>query len=352
VETFQDADVEILAPTSDEALVADGANVRRLWRKEKTQSDLGKVIDYLATKTPDMLVVQFNFAFFEHGDLDALLKSAAGMGIVTVVIMHTTTDPQDAPGFHVHEIAGGLAAASRVIVHNLEDVANLAALGIVDNVLRLPHGVRRGQALVSRPAPGACPVIATFGFCFPNKGLLEIVKAVRYLKDGGTPVRLRMFNALHPDSSSRSTLRAVRAEISALKLEDDIELHSDFLDLDLVDREIAKADLFVNPYQTTNESASGAVRIGLRNKVPTLVTPLAIFDELGEVVSRAPGRRPQDLAVGIRRALEDARDPAAAEEVQARIEDWLVEHDFKQQSMRLGKIGRSFKIKMMLEGMH
>lgn len=352
VETFEDVDVEILAPASDEPLVADAANVRRLWRKEKAQSDLGKVLDHLAANKPDMLVVQFNFAFFEHGELDHLLKSAAAIGIVTMVIMHTTTDPQNAPGFHVHEIVGGLTAASRVIVHNAEDVANLAALGIVDNVLRLPHGVRRGRALDVRSAPGERPVLATFGFCFPNKGLVEIVKAIRLLKDGGTPVRLRMFNALHPDSSSLSTLRAVKAAISALKLDDDVELYSEFLDLDLVDREIAHADLFVNPYQTTSESASGAVRIGLRNKVPTLVTPLAIFDELGDVVSRAPGRRPQDLAAGIRSALEEAGDPVAAEERQARIEDWLAEHDFRQQSVRLANISRTFRLQMMLEGTH
>lgn len=341
--------LSILAPEEVHTLTPDGDNVHRLWAKGKDGNGFDRVGAYLEQQRPELLIVQFNYGFYNHAELNSLLQSAAALGVVAYIILHSTKDPSSEPGFQLAELAPGLSAIARVIVHNVSDVERLRAIGVRENVLLLPHGVRSGHPQVRRMPPGALPVLATFGFCLPNKGLVEIVEAVGCLRMAGVHVRLRMFNALYPHPASSETLAAVHAAITQYGLDQDVEVFSDFLDLDVVDREIATADLFVNPYQNTGESASGAVRIGLRNKVPTLVTPLPIFDDLGDAVLRAPGTQAEDLAAGIRAALGEAADPAASRTRERRLEDWLAEHDFDRQGQQMTRIARTINLQTLLE---
>ena len=55
---------------------------------------------------------------------------------------------------------------------------------------------------------------------------------------------------------------------------------TDFLDDDVVIATLAKCELLVFPYQNTNESASGAVRMGVASGVPIAVSPIPIFDDI------------------------------------------------------------------------
>ncbi|WP_084253343.1 FkbM family methyltransferase [Sphingomonas pituitosa] len=339
----------VLAPKHAPALGPDGDNVHRLWTKGKDGNGFEQVRAYIAEQRPELLIVQYNFGFYNHPELNGLLQFAAASGVATFVILHATKEPSPEPGFQLVELAPGLSAAARVIVHNANDVDRLRTIGVQGNVLLLPPGVRRGQPQARRMPPGARPILATFGFCLPNKGLVEIVEAVACLRKAGVQARLRMFNALHPHPDSSIALAAVHAAIARHGLDHDVEVFSDFMDLDVVDREIAAADLFVNPYQETGESSSGAVRIGLRNKVPTLVTPLPIFDDLGDAVLRAPGVQATDLAAGIRAALAEAADPAAARAREKRLEDWLMEHDFDRQGQHMIRIARTINFQILLE---
>ena len=140
-------------------------------------------------------------------------------------------------------------------------------------------------------------------------------------------------------------MRAIREAITTLGLSSVIEFIPDYLDLDTVDKMIAQTDLFVNPYRQTGESASGAVRIGLRTGRPTIVTPLPIFDDLGAAVFRMPGTTPEEMANGIATALRYIIDGTEeAQRVASALEEWLALHDFRQQTRQLSNIYRSLRL--------
>ena len=265
------------------------------------------------------------------------------------MIFHSTSEPTLMDGWRLSEIVPGLSHCGLVIVHTPADLAVFANLGLTQNVLLLPHGVKPGNTESVNKKLGSVPVLSSFGFCLPNKGLVELVRSIAILRERNVQVRLKMFNALHPDPSSSETMRLVKDEITNLSLDDVVEVFPEFLDLDTVDKEIAKSDLFVNPYQKTGESASGAVRVGLRNKVPTVVTPLTIFDDLGDAVFRMAGTSPEEMASGIAEALRLLSDPDIAQARAAALDKWLVNHDFRSQASRLDRICRTLRINALMK---
>jgi FkbM family methyltransferase len=348
-DAFAAAKFQMLAPLTADLLAPDKPNVFRLWQTGKERNGLERVLDHLQYHPTDLLIVQFNFGFFNHAELSAFIRSAASLGVTVFVIFHSTHEPLDADGWRLKELVPGLAECGQIIVHTPGDVVVFQSLGLAKNVLLLPHGVRAGH---QRPRPSQLrpePILSSFGFCLPNKGLVELVEAVAILREQGIRIRLRMLNSLHPDPSSAETLRAIRDKIAERSLDDMIEVVSDFLDADTIDREISRSDLFVNPYQSTGESASGAVRVGLRNRVPTLVTPLRIFDDLGRAAYRMPGISPTEMAEGIKNALRTLRDPDQARAWDELLHNWLEFHDFRTQAMRLDGICRTMRINAILD---
>ncbi len=59
------------------------------------------------------------------------------------------------------------------------------------------------------------------------------------------------------------------------------------------------------PTRTPNESSRSAVRIGLASGRRVAVTPLAIFDDVGDTVYRLPGTSALEIAEGIARLLDN-----------------------------------------------
>jgi glycosyltransferase involved in cell wall biosynthesis len=77
---------------------------------------------------------------------------------------------------------------------------------------------------------------------------------------------------------------------------------------------LCMADLQVFPYQHTEESASGAVRMGLASGRPVAVTPLPVFDDLGDAVWRLPGTDVDAMTSGLRAWLTQPLQRHATQE--------------------------------------
>jgi hypothetical protein len=151
-----------------------------------------------------------------------------------------------------------------------------------------------------------------------------------------------MVNAEYPAPESADTVRRLRSEVQRLGLEANVQLHTDFFDDDACFELLSEGDLIVNPYQTTGESASGAVRYGLAIGRPVAVTPLSIFDDLGDAVFRMPGTSPADLARGIAQTLDQlSAKSETARRVEASANRWRDEHDFNRQGARLMQIAKT-----------
>jgi glycosyltransferase involved in cell wall biosynthesis len=110
---------------------------------------------------------------------------------------------------------------------------------------------------------------------------------------------------------------------------------NEFLDIEEALFLLSACDAVVFPYQRSEESASGAVRLGLAAGRPVLTTPLPIFSDLSGIIYELPGTEAKDIAEGIVSLLADEDRKA---EVLQRQRDWVRAHSWAAQAARMSNI--------------
>ncbi len=343
LEAVPQEDYIIFAAIEDARLCPDPSNCIRCWTSSKRSNGLDRVLRELESRAINTLVIEHNYGFFNHIELNAFIENVANQGIAVIIDLHSTVDPINTENFRLTELLPALRKCRRILAHGPADMNRLKALGLVDNLMLLPHGVLSPRPTeVMRLRRNTRPLVASFGFVFANKGLLELVEAAALLRDIGTPVRLRMINAEHANPESPRVVGEIRAAIERLGLNDDVEFRTEYLDDDACLALLGEADLVVNPYQKTLESASGAVRYGLAARRPVAVTPLSIFDDLGNAVYRMPGMTPSEIARGIADSLRHIEQGSeTAKSIQDSASRWVESHGFLQQGLRLMRTARA-----------
>lgn len=315
----------------------DGVRVRRCW-DDFSRPDLAELESQLLANRPEVVVVQFHFGYFRVREFGGFLRRMKAAGVPVVVVLHATA-PVDAENLRasLDEITDELAGAARLLVHGEEDVAQLASLGLSDNVELFPHGTAarpiRDMA-AAREALGleGGPWIGTFGFLGPQKGIVEMVEAVGTLVEDRPDLRWLMLHAGQPFPEAELAATAVRAAVARRGLEDHVVLIDHFLPEDSIHHALQAMDLIVFPYQQSRDSASGAVRFGLSSKRPVACTPLPLFAELSDVVHTLPGASPEQLAGGLAALLDDPAQLGSKAAAQA---EWLEEHAWTRAGARL-----------------
>jgi len=336
------SEVTIFAPHQSNLVKPDKANCHRTWYCSKLMTlanGFDQVSASIRRKSLNTIVIQFNYGFYNFDELAAFIDTQIAEGRVVIVTLHSTTDPFELFNWQLSELRHSFSRCHRILVHSIPDLNRLKTLGLVDNVCLFPLGVLRATEPIQQPvshSKSQLPIIGTYGFCLPHKGLKELIEAAAVLKKRGTPVRLRLVNAEFPDPVSVKLISELKALIASLNIRDLVELHNKFLEDDESLALLADATLLVFPYQLTGESASGAVRYGLASNKPVAVTPLSIFDDLGQSAFRFSGMTSADLANGIEEFLNDIHsDSPRAQEVRKTAERWRTSHDYAAVGTRL-----------------
>src|ERR1700745_3398258 len=117
---------------------------------------------------------------------------------------------------------------------------------------------------------------------------------------------LLMVNADYPVPASQEVRDRCLALTRLLDIEGQVSLINQFLETEETLFLLSACDAIVFPYQQSQESASGAVRLGLAAGRPVLTTPLPVFADLAEVVQQLPGTDATAITEGILSVLGDA----------------------------------------------
>lgn len=327
----------ILAARSRQLTHIDGSEVVRCWDAGENDM-LSELAEHVEHHRINTLVVQFNYGFFNLENFSRFLSRQLDVGRIVVLMMHATSDPVHVlPHKRLEKIREPLSRCHRILVHAPADMNRLKALGLIENVALFPHGIPDYLPPVKQTTRDNKDfIIATYGFFLPHKGLLELIDAVALLRGGGMRIRLHMVNAEYPTPESAAMIREAKEKISELRLNNQVQMITDFLPDEESLALLAEADLIVFPYQNTGESSSAAVRYGLVTGRPVAVTPLTIFADVSPAVYTLPSQVPEQLANGIRQILHevaDASESALAKEVEATR--WREAHRYTRLSHRL-----------------
>ena len=330
-------EVTIFGQHASDLLKKDLPNVIRNWHMNEDET-LDILFSNILDKSINILVIQFNYGFFNFKIFQRFIDKLVDKNIKVVIMMHATSDPKHAPEKELSTLVPSLKKCDRLLVHSPADLNRLKACGLVDNVALFPHGILDWENIVSEKQEHTF-IVSSYGFFLPHKGLLELIDAIKLLLDRGIKVKLRMINSEYPAPESSSLVQQARERIKIYAIENDIELISDFLSDEECLQELSKADLIVFPYQETGESASGAVRYGLSAHRPVAVTPLAIFDDVSEAVYKFSGCTINDIANGIGTIMQEIQDDSSyARKMQEKSDQWREAHQYSKIGYKLNNI--------------
>jgi glycosyltransferase involved in cell wall biosynthesis len=326
-------EITILADDQD-VIRPDPSNLLRIWRK--SDGSLARVRHHLLTGGFDAVFFQHNFSFFDFDDFAETLLALRDAGVSTFVTLHRT---EDLAGHR--QMAEALQSCTRVFVHSLGDVGRLREWGVNGNIALLAHGV------IDRPAPkadavrslvglsGFGPAIGTFGFLLPGKGLPELIHSFALILRRYPTAYLLMVNADYPATESQEERERCLALARLLGIEGQMRLINDFLDTEEMLFLLSACDVLVFPYQRSEESASGAVRLGLAVGRPVLTTPLPVFADLADVVHQLSATDALAIAEGVLCVLDDDDRKA---EILRRQRGWVRANSWATQAGRLSNI--------------
>ncbi len=328
----------IYADQGDERTEPDGDNVVRNWCMG-FDHNLDQLYADIVAAGIGVVVIQYNFGFFTLSELAKLIENLEAQQIDVHCFFHATADlVRPDQTFSLSSIAAALSKATRLYVHGVADLNRFKDFGLIDNVTLFPQG------LLPTPIKNTSPtkmrlgiseskkIVASYGFLLPHKGLPQLIQAFAQLRKRDPSLHLLLLNALYPVPESKQELDNCRALIQQLGISHDVTVLTDYLPDEECVSTLQVADLIVYPYQQTQESSSAAVRMGIASGAPVAVTPLSIFDDVGDAVYRLPGVLPAELAAGIHAILSD-RDLQQKQISQARA--WAQSRQWPWLSNRL-----------------
>lgn len=328
-------EVNVLAPHGDVDTAMAPSNIawQPAWQKGRVPDLAHEFSD--ASDRDAIIWLQHHFAFYPLDDaLEAQARGMRERGHCVYITLHTTQPLTDFDAARRRRAAAALSAFDRVFVHTLSDLNHLKRLGVVDNVTRMHQGVlpcAPPSASSPRAEFGADegPIIGSFGFLLPHKGVDTLIEAFAALRESGElseSARLKLMTTVRDEPDSRDEWARCKALVKKRNIESRVHWHTEFQPLEQVQQQLAECDMVVLPYQYTQESSSAAVRTAVAACPTILTTPAPIFDEVRNIVWQAEGFTADHVTASLRHVLNAPKEEKA--EYHSSRREWLAQRSW------------------------
>lgn len=290
----------------------------------------------------DVVLLQHEFGIFGGADGEYILQFARELAQPLVVTLHTVLSQ---PSQHQLRVLTALCdKAERVIV--MTDTARhlLLEVGACEfgKIRVVPHGaptvlgLRREKTAAGRRPLYAVPGVAgleptrwrfmlsTFGLLSAGKGLETAIKALQLIVEHHPDVRYVIAGRTHPDVARRDGEQyrlMLKRLIVELDLVDHVTFDDRFLSIDELAELLASTDVFVTPYRSREQIASGALTFAVAAGCAAVSTPYWYAEDmLGSGAGRiVPFDDPQALAKTVCELIEHPEALATAQAEARRI---------------------------------
>ena len=299
----------VLANKDPHVVRSDESFVRRVWTP--TSKGLASLLSEISLLKPQALVVQHQSGQFGVDWLVEILLLCQKIESDSYLFLHNPKEVFDYCKDDIGLVRRILGLPTRVFVHRASDLSLLEESRNAENLVLFPHGVYFGPGESSSSRPENSPlrskrVVACFGFLLPHKGVLPLVEAIHSLLDKIPNVHLLLLNSINDDPKSLVELHRLESLLVRLKMGNHVTRIHHFLDEVEILSHLKNAEVIVYPYQSSNESSSGAVKMGIAAGRPIAVTPLPVFEDIPkDVAYRLPGVSPDKIAEGLQFLMLD-----------------------------------------------
>lgn len=322
--------------------------VERSWTKgfRNNVGQFDKVLHLINRDEINVLIIQFQHTWYDYNELKSFIKKLNTKNVKVILELHNSSEvdvnEKDFQYTTITNLKDVGPNIDRILVHSANDLNNMKNLGLIDNVALMPHGVKVENFDKFHELDDEKFTISTFGFCLPQKGIIELVQALDMMKQKNINVHLSIYAAIFPDPISEKYASDIKLKIHELNLQDDVVFNTEFREMLDIKKDLASSDIVVYPYQDNNESVSGAVRVGLSIGKSVLVTNIRMFEEFGPSVIRSPSNNPNDISNTLENFLEENPTKQDRFNIGKKLTNqFLAQTDFKTISKRYLNLAQS-----------
>lgn len=291
--------VAVFAENACSTVGRDEPFVKRCWQRAGTDAaaeDYTQLESEIEKAQIDLLYINCHTTFFVQPTFSLFLKRVQSRGIKIAVHVHQLFTKRD-------ENVALLTIADRVIVHSPENRLEAIANGArPECTVVVPHGVEIRSDLAGESRESLRtklglerqgPLLTSFGFIQPHKGMEAVIEAVAHLQARGIPARgLIVGQSREDQKSSAQYLKALKDFVQAHKLDDCVSFESRYVTDYEVGEYLAASDLVIMNYHSDYYEASGAcsLAIGAGAVVMSSISPsmMAFGDAVWHITGGYP----------------------------------------------------------------
>lgn len=254
---------------------------------QAVRGDYVRTARMLARLDVDVVLLQHEYGIFGGADGEYVLSFAQELAQPLVVTLHTVLS-ESTP--HQAEVLTELCAAAELVIVMTETAERLlvASGACPDEKVRVvPHGAptrlsaraaSRLEDTASALHPGAAAAfrLSTFGLISPGKGLETMIEALPAVVERHPDTVYTIAGRTHPDVAHREGERyrvMLARRVLELGLETHVEFDDRFLSIDQLSDLLAATDIFVTPYRSREQIASGALTFAVAAGCAVVSTP-------------------------------------------------------------------------------
>jgi glycosyltransferase involved in cell wall biosynthesis len=307
-----------------------------------SRGDYVRAARMLGRTDVDVVLLQHEYGIFGGRDGEYVLSFVRELAQPLVVTLHTVLSE---PSAHQLQVLTALCdEAERVIV--MTDTAQRLLTGLgacqADKIRVVPHGApielarpRQEQGAgghthyVAR-VPGGYEgirsrfLLSTFGLISPGKGLETVIAALPAIVARHPEVLYLIAGRTHPEVARRAGEQyrlMLERQVVDLDLGDHVEFDDRFLSVEELGDLLAATDVFVTPYRSREQIASGALTFAIAAGCAAVSTPYWYAEDMlrsgaGTIV---PFDDPDALAAAVNDFIEHPEALAAARTEAGRI---------------------------------
>lgn len=296
---LQGIEMMVLAEQTQETTILESPFVFRCWERDHASAD--QMLEILERHQIQILHVNHGGIFKVRGWLLPFLELVEKAHIKIVITFHSTENQEE-------EFVRLTRLSEKVLVHFPENLLQLTAIGVpAQRVEVVPLGFHPAVETDLHSCKQEIgwdlrqPVVTTFGFIEPHKGILEVIEAFPILHQK-LNARLVIAGIPHPNNpESHTYLEKCKAIAKQLNLANCVSFENHYWSESDLMRILRASDVIVMNYQSQRFEASAATAYALSSGRPVVSSSAPAFSGFPPVTFKTTRAWP--LAVAIAHVL-------------------------------------------------
>jgi glycosyltransferase involved in cell wall biosynthesis len=256
--------------------------------RENVLRDYISATNFLNLNQIDMLILQHEFGIFGGKDGVHIIHMLKNLNMPVITTLHTVlSKPSDEQTVIIQELAK-YSQKFVVMAHKAKKILNTVYKIPNSMISIIPHGIPDIPFVdpyfyKDKFGSEDKKVILTFGLIGPSKGIEYMIEALPKIIEQYKNTIYIILGVTHPGllkTHGEEYRHSLQMKVKKLNIEDHVQFHNQFVDLELLTEYLIATDIYITPYLSEEQSTSGtlAYAIGAGNAV--ISTPYLHAEEL------------------------------------------------------------------------